>query len=289
MAAFFVMLLVLSLVFLLAAGETFIYVNFPNFTHGFYPGEALELTLLLALAALWFLLIGLSLAGSIWQVPLLKRLATRPWVVRFSSIGNSLVLVLIALTIVVAFHATSLTRKSRKDAAVYFLYDEGIPVPRWGYALGLYRVTLQAQRNWGKGSTVLDRLNKRNLRTALAHGKVVILATHGGDGYAATYYAAEKLCVGPPDIGAIDEKKSSRFLRLSLLDADFKPGEWENVNVNSDLRLVYLFACDSGKKASQWEEHVAPARVITYNRMSTVFDHAIWFAFTGPVQLGQIH
>jgi hypothetical protein len=288
MAAFFVVLSVLLMAFLYAAGEALIYINFPDFYRRFNPGETVELAVLFALTALWLLLIGLSLAGSTWPVPLLKRFAHSPWVVRFSLVGNSLALALMAFTTVLAFHATSLTRTSREDSMVYFLYDEGIPVPRWGYALGLYRVTLQAQRNWGKGSTVLDRLNRENLRAALAHGKVVILATHGGDGYACTYYAAEKLGVGPPDTGATNERQSSRFLRISVLDADNKFHEWENVDVNSELRLVYLFGCDAGKKASQWEEHLAPAQVVSYNRMSTIFDHGLWFGFTAPAQMKKL-
>ena len=160
--------------------------------------------------------------------------------------------------------------------------------PRWGFGLGLYRVSWQAQRNWGKGSTVLDHLTKENLRAALANGRVVILATHGEDGYACAYYAADKLCVGPPASGATDEMKSSRFLRISVLGADYKPGGWENMAVNRELRLAYLFACNSGKKASQWEEHLAPAQVIMYNRVSTILDHGLWFAFTGPAQLKKL-
>jgi hypothetical protein len=132
---------------------------------------------------------------------------------------------------------------------------------------------------------VLDRLNKQTLREALAHGKVLILATHGDNGYACTYYAPEKLGVGPPDAGAIDDRKSPRFLRMSVFDADNKPGAWENVAVNGDLRLVYVFGCNAGTKAPAWEEHLAPAQVITYNRESTVFDHGLWFAFAGPTQV----
>jgi hypothetical protein len=52
--------------------------------------------------------------------------------------------------------------------------------------------------------------------------------------------------------------------------------------------VAYIFACNAGKKASQWEEHLSPARVVTYNRLSTVFDHAVWFAFSGPSQLKQL-
>jgi len=47
-------------------------------------------------------------------------------------------------------------------------------------------LTLQAQQNWGKGCTVLDRLTRETLRESLANGKVVIFAMHGKDGYAET-------------------------------------------------------------------------------------------------------
>jgi hypothetical protein len=131
-------------------------------------------------------------------------------------------------------------------------------------------------------------LNKQTLRRALADGKVVILATHGDDGYACTYYAPEKIGIGPPDTGTVDENKSSRFLRVSVLGPDNKWSKSENAVVSSHLQLAYIFACDGGKRASQWQEHLAPAQVITYNRASTVWDHACWFAITGPAQLKKL-
>src|SRR5207237_10554473 len=106
------------------------------------------------------------------------------------------VLSFVPLITLLALHATSLTRRSGGDAAVYFLYDEGISVPRWGFALGLYRITLRAQQNWGKGCVVLDHLNRETLREALANGKV---ATHGEEGHADTCYAPEVLRVLLPN------------------------------------------------------------------------------------------
>jgi hypothetical protein len=244
---------------------------------------------IVAAVAVWIMLIGLALAGSSRQLPLLKQLARKRWIVRFSFLVNSVALALLPLVVVLAFHATSLTCKSRESAAVYFLYDEGIPVPRWGYALGMYRVSLQAQQNWGPGCTVLDRLNKETLRVALANGKVVILATHGGKGYIGTFFAPEKLCVSPSATGATDEKIGARFLRMSILSAEGKFSAWENVAASSKLELVYLFGCDTGKKTAEWKEHLSPARVITYNRPSTLIDHGIWFAWTGPAQLKTPH
>lgn len=113
----------------------------------------------------------------------------------------------------------------------------------------------------------------------------MILATHGNDGCAETCYASEILRVWPPDAGATDEKKSSRYLRVSVLGPGKKWSKEENLPANGHLQLAYIFACDAGKKAREWQEHLAPAQVITYNRASTVLDHAFWFAFTGPGEL----
>jgi hypothetical protein len=296
MSAVFCLLLLFLAACLFDTAECFVAIRFPEFAQqlterwgSFLVNLSHAMWLpILALIALWITLLGLALAGSSWQMPLLKRLLHRPWVTRVSFLANSIVLALIPLIAFFALHATSLTRRSSDNAAVYFLYDEGVSVPRWGFALGLYRVSLQAQQKWGRGCTVLDSLNKETLRTALANGKVVILATHGADGYATTSFAPEVLRVWPSDTGATDERSSSRFLRASVLGTDHKWGEGENVAVSDHLQLAYLFACHGGKKASEWTEHLAPARVITYDRFSTVWDHAIWFAFTGPAQMKKL-
>lgn len=250
--------------------------------------------LLLALGVfmvLWSALLALALAGSSRKLPVIRRLTGLHWMFRFSSMANRILLALIPMVGVLTWHAASLTRRCGDSGAVYFLYDDGIPVPRWSYALGLYRISLQARRNWGGGSVVLDRLDPENLRSAMAHGKVVILATHGEKGFA---YAINKvvprigagtLCVAPPDPGATDQMNRSQFLRLAVLGADNNWSNAGNVTVGDQLRIAYVFACDAGIKASQWKEHLSPAQVIMYNRTSTLYDHAWWFAFTGPALL----
>ncbi|HXT40539.1 MAG TPA: hypothetical protein VN887_11030 [Candidatus Angelobacter sp.] len=293
MAAGFVALAWLLVDALFEASEMFLLICFPDFARPFiehwepYLTYALLLPLIV-LVGLWMASLGLALAGSTRPIPVLKRVARWPGAVHLSYAANSLVLALLPIIVLLVVHATSLTRTSGDGAAVYFLYDEGIPVPRWGYAVGLYRISLEAKQRWGKGSIVLDRLDKQTLRAALAHGKVLILATHGGDGYACAYYSAEKLGVGPPDIGATDTGQNFRFLRMCIFGADNKPGAWEDVSVNHGMRLVYLFGCNAGMKAAEWEEHLAPAQVVTYKRESTVFDHGLWFACVGPAQVKQL-
>ena len=136
---------------------------------------------------------------------------------------------------------------------------------------------------------MLDKLDQATLHTALEYGRVIVLATHGDAGYAKTSYASEILCVWPADTGVTDAKGNSRFLRVSVLGPDKTWGKSEDVAVNSQLQVAYIFACNAGKRASQWQEHLAPAQVITYNRASTVWDHAVWFALTGPTLLQKLN
>ncbi len=292
LAISFILQLWLLTAFVFNAGGAFILARSPEWDRRldkpeFYFACGLFLLFILVVI-LWMVLVGLSLAGSSRQIPWFKRLTCKPWLIRYSLISNSLTLAAIPFVAAFAVYATSLTRTNREGASVYFLYDEGVWVPRWAFAMGLYRVVSQAERNWGKGCTVLDRLNTQTLRTALASGKVVILATHGEEGYAVTYFAPEYLCVGPPDRGAIDERGSARFLQTKVLGRNDKWSAWQNVTVGSQLRLAYIFACNSGTRDSQWQEHLAPAPVITYNRVSSAFDHAYWFAFAGPATLSKL-
>ena len=106
-----------------------------------------ELPLFVGMALVWFALVGLALAGSMRPMPLLHGLSQKPWFVRFSFAANVVLLALIPISLAFGFWATALTRTCVHDAKVYFLYDEGIAVPRWGYAMGLSRLSLQAERN----------------------------------------------------------------------------------------------------------------------------------------------
>jgi len=284
------------LVVLLAAGawesiECLIYIKFPGveehpvLSFVFSSLDILELCLLLVFLPLFAALTALALLGSTRQVPLLKQLIRKRWPVQISFMLNSSVVVLIPVMMAFAVWATSLTRRSTSEAKVYFLYDAGIPVPRWGYAMVLCRICLEADRNWGKQTTVLDRLTKETLQAGLKNGRVLILATHGERGCAATYYSQQVMGVWPADSGARDEAKSPHFLRVGFRGADGKWRNTENMPVSGELQLAYIFACHAGTRASEWQEHLAPARVVTYNRFSTIWDHALWFAVTGPAEL----
>jgi len=295
MAALFLLLLCFLAACLYDAAECILYVRFPALAQRLMDewGNVLAyldyvfLLAIVVIALLWIALASRSLAGSTRQFSVVRCFAGTAWVLRFSFLANSLILALVPVIAVFALYATSLTRRNTENAAVYFLYDEGIGVPRWAFAMGLYRISLQARHRWGNGTTVLDHLNRKTLGTALANAKVLILATHGDSGCATTWYAPEVLRIAPPEIAAVNERNSVRFLRVSVLAADKKWSVQQNMAVNAHLQTAYIFACDGGAKAAEWAEHLSPARVITYNRTSTVWDHALWFALTGPALLAQ--
>jgi hypothetical protein len=45
---------------------------------------------------------------------------------------------------------------------------------------------------------------------------------------------------------------------------------------------VYNSACDSGSKAGEWEQALAPAEVRTFGRLSAVIEHLLWLWSEGP-------
>ncbi|HKB38675.1 MAG TPA: hypothetical protein VKD72_19685, partial [Gemmataceae bacterium] len=194
--------------------------HFPRLTRALVEARWLVyvvLGVLLAWALTWAVAVLLALAGSSWGLPLVRRLArSRRWL-RVSFVGNVLGLVGLAVLAGVATHAVSLTRQ-RGPAAVYLLYDDDIPVPRWLYAVGMYRLSLKATDRWGPGSVVLAPLNEESLQEALAHGRMVVLATHGSDGLV----TASSLVVCAPRVEGDHDPLRMRYL-LVMQDGD----KWE--------------------------------------------------------------
>ena len=46
-----------------------------------------------------------------------------------------------------------------------------------------------------------------------------------------------------------------------------------------DLQFVYLSECYSGTKAPEWEQVLAPAEVVTFDRLSGPMEHLWWLWF----------
>jgi hypothetical protein len=137
---------------LFVTAECLFLVLFPNASQkiierwGSYFGiiDYVFLSVIVVLAAIWIVPLVFALGGSTRTIPLLKQLTHRSWIIRSSLFSNTLMLALAPVFAVCALQANSLTRTCHKGASVYFLYDEGVGVPRWLFALGMYRISLPA-------------------------------------------------------------------------------------------------------------------------------------------------
>jgi hypothetical protein len=219
----------------------------------------------------------LALFGSRRTLPLIKSIARRPLLLRSAIAGNTSLLAATALTTALALHTSSLTRDDDEPAAAYLLYDDMGVVPRWVMNLGFYRVSLAAQARWGPGSVVVAPLDEHHLRLALRHGRFVFLACHGQAGEITT----QGLRITPSPLAEVGAT-AMRGLCVANDKGDDRYGQWRFLEAGQDLRFVYNSACDSGSKAGEWEQALAPAEVRTFGRLSAVVEHLLWLWSDGP-------
>lgn len=139
------------------------------------------------------------------------------------------------------------------EAPACLLYENvGGRYPRALFALGYFPTVLAARKHWGPGGVTLQPLSEETLRAALAHAEFVFVGSHGTE----QGLLLETGYVAPTD----------------LRDAPLNPG----------LNYVYLAGCDSGARRREWEEALAPARVVTQDRLAPTVQHLWWLWHHGP-------
>lgn len=203
----------------------------------------------LAWAVFWAFAIGTALLGREAYLPVVWRLARRARLLAFAA---WLWLAIFAVGVSTAAFATHAATKVRDDAApgtVYILYEDGHFFPRWLFHLGFYPIARAAEDRFGPGQAVMLRVTRESLRRGLSEATFIFLGTHG--------------------------------MREGILvpDGFFKVSDVEPAAVNPSLRYVYMSGCDQG---AGWETAFAPAKVITFDRLTTVLEHIWWIWFDGP-------
>jgi hypothetical protein len=244
-----------------------------------HTGDGLDYTFPIFLA-LWVLVglvqVGLGLAGSVRDLPLLGRLARKKVVVRLGFAGNLLFWAGAVVVTALAAHATSLTRR-QGPASVYVLYDAQGWVPAWVVDLACYHLSLAASERWGPGSIVVGDLDECMLDEALTEGRMVFLWCHGGRGR----ITASRVVVEP-------WVRDNRRAYLGFFTA---ADGWKKLYPlwpGKDLQFVYNSACEGGQRAAAWQLSLAPAEVVTFNRHSGGAEHILWLWFRGPDRLKNI-
>lgn len=228
------------------------------FHRTWYENTLLEPTLLtavrwafLAWLVFWFFSMYWALRGAWWPVPLLGGLARRKWVMRTALAGYGVFMVVVLVVSAAVIHASSLTERAWKPAPVYMLFDDMGIVPHWVFDLGFYPITLTATQKWGSGSVVVTPLTKESLAKSFREGRFVFVLSHGtAEGLYTREFKVRPRNAAPDGTGA-------------------------------HLKFVYITGCDSGALGDEWQRVLAPAEVVTFDRLSAWIEHIYWLLFKG--------
>lgn len=228
------------------------------FQREWYEGTLLEPTMLMVVRRLflawlvfWLFGTGWALLGSWRSIPIMGRLAGRKLLLRFTVGAYAMLLVAVALTVSFSVHAATLTRTDDAPASAYMLYDDMGLFPHWVFNLGFYPIARASTEKWGRDSVVVLPLTKERLADAFREGEFVFVLSHG--------------------------------TRRGIYTSDFRvrPKEAASQGVGESLRFVYITGCDSGTLAKEWERTLAPAEVVTFDRLSAWLEHIYWLIFEG--------
>lgn len=207
---------------------------------------------LLAWVVFWAFAAIHAVVGSTRPIPVVTGLSRRAWLRRATCGASWLALALTVTALVIAVTARQSLRSDAAPGAAYMVYEDLGRVPQWVFALGFYRLASASEEVYGPGQAVYLKLTEENLRRALLEGRFLFVGSHG------------------------------KALGLITEDGWFRPEDVGPGDVNPELGYVYLTGCDSGAQARAWRDALAPAEVVTHDRLTTVLEHVWWLWVEGP-------
>lgn len=229
-----------------------------------YESLALEPRLLdlswkafLAWSVVWAFAALHPLFGSTRPVPVINSLAGRSWLTNGTAVLCVMLLLLGAMLTAVSARGAFLLRHDETPGKVYMVYEDLGRVPHFVFSLGFYRLAKVSADVYGPGQAVDLKLTKASLRRALREAEFLFVGSHG---------KATGLIASP---------------------GWFRPEDVTPGMVNPNLKYVYLTGCDSGAQADVWRKALAPAEVVTHNRLTTVLEHVWWLWVVGPNELAR--
>lgn len=208
--------------------------------------------LFLAWSVFWLFGLGMALLGAARPMPLVQPLAERKRVVGAATSALGALLVLVVLLLLAGGYAARRIPPDRTAARVYMVYEDNGIFPRAMFALAFLPMARAADEVYGPGSAALLPISREAVATALAGGDVVFVGSHGTE------------------------------RGLMLRDDWLLPRDLAAMAKGPNLKFVYLTGCDSGVKRDDWLNALAPAEVVTYDRLSASLEHAWWLWFNGP-------
>lgn len=208
--------------------------------------------LFLAWSVFWIFGLGMAILGAARPMPIIQNLAGRKRVVGAATGAMGAFLVLVLLLVLAGSYAGRSMPAARTTARVYMVYEDNGIFPRAMFALAFLPMARAADEVYGPGSAALLPISREAVATALTHGDVVFIGSHGTE------------------------------RGLMLRDDWLLPRDLAEMPKGPTLKYVYLTGCDSGVKRDDWLKALAPAEVVTYERLSASLEHAWWLWFNGP-------
>lgn len=208
--------------------------------------------LLIVWVVFWGYAVFRAVRGSAIPVPYMSFVVKRRFLQRAGLIAACVIWLVLVVLIPAMIFADSLVTGEVEKGSVFMVYEDQNRFPRALFSLAMLPVAWEAINRYGQESVVLLRISPESIQTAVQHGVVVIIASHG----TSKGLLLEKGYFTPADI-------------LPRTDA-------------ARLKFVYFAGCDSGAQRDAWEKALYPAEVFLYDRLTPVIEHLWWLWTQGP-------
>jgi len=252
----FFLLLCIGVSFLATAGVlTFLIVNARNLYEGWHL-ELYTLSFFRKVMIVWLVFWAYAcvqiLRGQIAPLPLVPFFVQKPTCMVVSRIVWRSLLAVGLVVSAVAWHASRMASSRVLDQPVVFLYEDGDRFPRALFALAFYPALRAARARFGENAAAVVHVSRESVREALKTAQFLFIGSHG------------------------------QAQGMLLRDGWLSPDEVKTWPRTSRLQFVYMTSCDSGVQRKRWEDAFAPARVVTYDRLTTVWEHTWWLVWDAP-------
>lgn len=189
---------------------------------------------------------------------LFSKLSKNQKILTLSYYFYTICIVVLLMIVLISVHSYKLSQNVIKPVKVYMLYDDMGFVPNWIFSLGFYRMQLVAQNKYGIGRVLIEPINHDNLKEALLNGTFIFLSVHGDWSYGK--YAG--------NFHFYNNSRDKMYL--------CGPDQIKKLKIGENLRYIYLAHCNGGLLEKEWSEVFYPAKVKSYNRISTYPEHIFW-------------
>jgi len=235
---------------------TLIVVRFPDFYQN-WEVESWFLSISRKLLLCWFVFLvfglGCAFMKSAKPLPFVSFWLRHKTLFFVSKFADAVFVLFVLFLFVINIYSCLLMYPQAREPKVYVLYDNLDYLPQWIFNIGFFPIIKSGSEVYGKGNVALRVVSKESLFESLRNAEIVFIASHG-----------------------TEEGILSR-------EGFIRPEDIQEIEVNKKMKFVYLSGCKGGEQKEMWSKVFAPAKVLTYKRMTATFEHAWWFWRYGPM------